>query len=78
MLPSKYQMYLVFLLLVQFFKLCEYLSAGFMCHHERPREVSQQRSTVGPNLWEGGGPRRIAVEGWVGFFLFVHTRLRPI
>jgi len=39
-----------------------------MYHHERPREVLQQRSTVRLNLWEGGGPRRTAVEGWVGFF----------
>jgi len=26
----------------------------------------EQRSMVLPNLWEGGGPRRTAVEGWVG------------
>jgi len=39
-----------------------------MYHHKRPREVLQQCSTMRLNLWEGGGPRRAAVEGWVGFF----------
>jgi len=49
-----------------------------MYHHERPREVSQQRSTARPNLWEGG--RRAQEDSCerVGGFFFVHTRLRAI